>query len=163
MTMTSTRTSTGETLPVVGRPSTTAWAMRAAAAVIESTGIAGLSVTCDDNQIAIQVGSHLGDDAGRAALVARLAAALGTTAVRADSLTGPTAWVRADGALAGLPAKVFTTVSIQEAGGLPLACDNAGNIAQAATPALPAGWHWLTGLDPTTEPAAGPAAPGQVA
>lgn len=150
MTMTNTRTSTGEILPVVGRPSTTAAAMRAAAAMIESTQITGLSVTCDDNQIAIQVGSHLGDDAGRAGLVARLAAALGTTAVRADSLTGPTAWVRADGSLAGLPTKVFTTVSIQEADGLPLACDNAGNIAQAATPVLPTGWRWLTNLDPTT-------------
>lgn len=145
----------GDGLAVVGQPSTTAAAMRAAAALIESTQIVGLSVTCDDDQITIQVASRLGDDACRAALVARLAAELGTTAVRADSDNGPTAWVRADGSVAGLPAKVFTTVSVQHTGGLPLACDSAGNIAQAATPVLPAGWRWLTGLDPA---AAGPVA-----
>jgi hypothetical protein len=72
-------------MPVVGQIATTAAAMRAAAALIESTGIAGLSVTCDDSQISIQVCEHLGDATCRAALVSHLAAAIGSTAVRADS------------------------------------------------------------------------------
>jgi hypothetical protein len=138
----------GGAMPAVGQIATTTAAMRAAAALIESTRIAGLSVICDDSQISIQVGGHLGDDASRAALVTRLAVALGTTAVRADSPAGPDAWVRADGAISGLPVRVFTTVDIQHSGSLPLACDPAGNIARAATPALPAGWRWLTSLDP---------------
>jgi hypothetical protein len=140
------------TVPVLGQIATTTAAMRAAAALIESTGIAGLSVTCDDSQISIQVCEHLGDAACRAALVTRLATAIGTTAVRADSPAGPAAWVRADGAISGLPVRVFTTIDIQHAGTLPLACDPAGNTAQAATPALPAGWRWLTSLDPVPPP-----------
>jgi hypothetical protein len=142
-------------VPVLGQVATTAAAMRAAAALIESAGIAGLSVTCDASQISIQVGEHLGDAARRAALVTRLAAALGTTAVRADSTASPAAWVRADGAISGLRACVFTAVDIQHASALPLACDPAGKAAQAATPALPAGWRWLTSLDPAPAPAPG--------
>jgi hypothetical protein len=142
----------GGAMPVVGQIATTTAAMRAAAALIESTGIAGLSVTCDDSQITIQVGEHLADAASRAALVTRLAAALGTTAVRADSAAGPAAWIRADGAISGLPVRVFTTVDIRHAGALPLACDSAGNTALAATPVLPPGWQWLTSLDPAPAP-----------
>jgi hypothetical protein len=142
-------------MPVVGQIATTAAAMRAAAALIESTGIAGLSVTCNDTQICVQVCEHLGDAARRAALVTRLAAAIGTTAVRADSAAGPDAWVRADGAIGGLPVRVFTTVGIQHSGALPLACDPAGHAARAATPVLPAGWRWLTSLDPVPAPAPG--------
>jgi hypothetical protein len=154
MTMTTAASACGA-MPILGQITTTTAAMRAAAALIESTGITGLSVTCDDSQISIQVGEHLGDAARRAALVTRLAAALRTTAVRADSPAGPTAWVRADGAVSGLPVRVFTTVGIQHAGALPLACDPAGNTAQAAAPALPAGWRWLTSLDPVPAPAPG--------
>ncbi len=138
--------------PQASAPGMTAAAMRAAAALIESTGIAGLSVTCDDRQISIQVSEHIGDAASRAALVTRLAAAIGTTAVRADSPAGPAAWVRADGAISGLPVRVFTAIDIQHAGTLPLACDPAGNTARAATPALPPGWRWLTSLDPAPAP-----------
>jgi hypothetical protein len=152
MTMTATTTSAGGAVPVLGQIATTTAAMRAAAALIESTAIAGLSVTCDGNQISIQVGEHLGDAASRAALVTRLAAAIGTIAVRADSPAGPCAWVRADGAISGLPVRVFTPVDIQHAGTLPLACDPAGQAAQAATPVLPAGWRWLTSLDPDPAP-----------
>ncbi len=46
----------GGAMPVVGQIATTTAAMRAAAALIESTAIAGLSVICDHSQISIQVG-----------------------------------------------------------------------------------------------------------
>jgi len=153
--MTTAITTAGGVVPVLGQAATTTTAMRAAAALIDSTGIAGLSVTCDDSQITIQVGERLGDDARRAALVISLAAAIGTTAVRADSPAAAEAWIRADGAVSGLRVCVFTLVAIRHAGALPLACDPAGNTAQAAAPALPPGWRWLTSLDPVPAPAPG--------
>ena len=145
---------TSSTHPVIGQVATTTAAMRAAAALIESTSIAGLSVTCDDELITIQVGEYLADPATRTNLVARLAKAIGATVVRADSATSPVSWVRADGAIAGLRVRVFTAIAVQRTGDLPLACEGTGQIAQAATPALPAGWRWLTDLDPAAPPAA---------
>jgi hypothetical protein len=147
-----------DVLPVIGQIATTATVMRAAADLIEQAGIAGLSVTCEDEQISVQVGEHLGDVATRAVLVARLAAAIGTIPVRADSPAAARSWVRAEASIAGLPVKVFTAIPVQHTGGIPLACDSGGNIALAtgepARRALPPGWRWLTDLDP---------APGQVA
>lgn len=140
--------------PVIGQIVTTAAAMRAAASLIESAGIAGLSVTCGDEAISVQVSEHLGDPAARAALVARLAAVIGAAPVRADSACGTLSWVKAEGCIGGLRTHVFTPVPVQHADGIPLACDDAGRVAQATTPSLPAGWRWLTGLDP---------APGQEA
>jgi hypothetical protein len=87
--MTTAITTAGGVVPVLGQAATTTTAMRAAAALIDSTGIAGLSVTCDDSQITIQVGERLGDDARRAALVISLAAAIGTTAVRPSAAPSP--------------------------------------------------------------------------
>jgi hypothetical protein len=134
--------------PVIGQAATTAAAMRAAAALIESAGIAGLSVTCTGEQIGIQVCENLGDPAVRAGMVARLASAIGGTAVRADSAASPLSWVRAEGAIAGLRVHAFTAIPVQHAGDLPLACNGADQVAEAATPSLPAGWRWLTSLDP---------------
>ena len=142
-------TGTTSTYPVIGQVATTTAApMRAAATLIESAGIAGLSVTCDDAQVSIQVCEDLGDPATRAALVARLAAVIGATAVRADSAGSPLSWVRADGAIGGLRVHAFTPVPVQHAGDLPLACNDTGQVAEAATPPLPPGWRWLTSLDP---------------
>lgn len=147
-------TATVSTYPVTGQIVTTTAAMRAAAALIESAGIAGLSVTCDDDQIAIQVCEHLGDPAVRAGMVARLATAIGGTAVRADSAGSPVSWVRAEGAIAGLRVHAFTAIPVQHSGDLPLACNDADQIAEAATPSLPAGWRWLTSLGIAAVPAA---------
>jgi hypothetical protein len=141
-------TGTTSTYPVIGQVATTAAAMRAAATLIESAGIAGLSVTCDSDQISIQVGEHLGDPATRAGLVARLAVVTGATAVRADSAGSPVSWIRADGAISGLRVHAFTAIPVQYTGDLPLACNDAGQVAQAAAAALPPGWRWLTSLDP---------------
>jgi hypothetical protein len=151
-------TGTTSAYPVIGQIATTATAMRAAAALIESAGIAGLSVTCGDEQVTIQVGEHLGDPAARAGMVARLAAAIGATAVRADSAASPLSWVRAEGAISGLRVQAYTPIPVQHAGDLPLASNDAGQIAQAATPSLPPGWRWLTSLDPATPHAATQAA-----
>ena len=141
-------TGTTSMYPVIGQAATTAAAMRAAAALIESAGICGLSVTCDSDQVSIQVGEDLGDPAMRAGLVARLAAVIGATAVRADCAASPLSWIRADGALSGLRVRAFTAIPVQHAGDLPLASNDAGQIAQAAAPSLPPGWRWLTSLDP---------------
>jgi non-ribosomal peptide synthetase component F len=56
--------------------------------------------------------------------------------------------VRAEGAISGLRVRVFTAIAVQHTDDLPLACDDGDQIAQAATPCLPAGWRWLTDLDP---------------
>jgi hypothetical protein len=147
-----------DALPVIGQIATTTTAMRAAAELIESTQIAGLSVTCDDDAISVQVSEHLGDPATRAVLVSRLAAAIGAAPVRADSINRALSWVRAEGCIAGLRVKVFTSIPIQHAGGIPLACDPGGNIAQTTgtgRQTLPAGWRWLTDLDPAAGPTTG--------
>ncbi|MGO9161073.1 MAG: hypothetical protein ACLP7J_10230 [Streptosporangiaceae bacterium] len=136
------------TYPVIGQAATTAAAMRAAATLIESAGICGLPVTCDSDQVCIQAGDHLGDPPARAGMVARLAAVIGATAVRADSAASPLSWIRADGAVSGLRVRAFTPIPVQHAGDLPLASSDAGQIAQAAAPSLPPGWRWLTSLDP---------------
>jgi hypothetical protein len=145
-------TTPASTYPVIGQAITTAAAMRAAATLIESAGIGGLSVTCDSGQVTVQVGEHLGDPATRAGMVARLAAVIGATAVRADSAASPVSWVRADGAISGLRVQAFTPIPLQHTGDLPLASNEAGQIAQAAAP-LPTGWRWLTSLDPAALPA----------
>src|ERR1700739_1446307 len=49
----------------------TAAAMRAAAAVIEESGLPGLSVTCSSREIAVQVSAEAGTAAERAAQVGR--------------------------------------------------------------------------------------------
>ena len=73
---------------------------------------------------------------------------------RADSAGRPVSWVRAEGAIAGLRVRAFTAIPVQHNGDLPLACNDADQIAEAATPSLPAGWRWLTSLDTAAVPAA---------
>lgn len=87
-----------------------AHALRAAAALIERTGIAGLSLTIDDGQITIQVPAHLATPAARTAAVALLAAATGGQATR-QARPGPTyGWVHAEGELAGHPIRIFAPI-----------------------------------------------------
>jgi len=87
-----------------------AHALRAAASLIERAGIAGLSLTVDDDRITIQVPERLAAPAGRAAAVARLAAATGGQAAR-QARPGPTCgWVFADGQLAGHAVRIFTAI-----------------------------------------------------
>jgi hypothetical protein len=88
-----------------------AHALRAAAAFIERAGIAGLSVTVDD-QIAIQVPVHLAGSAARTAAVAILAAAAGGQAIRdTDPGRATHGWVTAHGDLAGHAVHIFTAIA----------------------------------------------------
>jgi hypothetical protein len=108
MTTATTRAGTGL---IPARPlAAQAHALRAAAALIEQAGIAGLSLTIDD-RITIQVPEHLAAPAARAAAVARLAAA---TSGRASRDTRPGSrtrgWVFADGQLAGHAVRIFTAI-----------------------------------------------------
>jgi hypothetical protein len=137
--------------PAVGQTATTAAGMRAAADLIDRSGTTGLSVTCADDRIGIQVTAGSGDAQARAAAVARLAACLGSAAVQEDSPAEGRSWIRAHGTAAGLPVEVFTALTVQEAAecnGQLLAAAPDGRIAAAMTPErLPRGWRWLTDLD----------------
>lgn len=82
-----------------------AHALRAAAAFIEGAGIAGLSLTVDEDEIVIQVPSRLAGRAARTAAVARLAAAAGGRARPWNRR-----WARGDGQIAGHPVRIFTAV-----------------------------------------------------
>jgi len=87
-----------------------AHALRAAAALIEQAGVAGLSLTIDESQITIQVPAHLAGPAARTAAVARLATATGAHAAR-DTRPGSTyGWIHANGQLAGHPVRIFTAI-----------------------------------------------------
>jgi hypothetical protein len=88
-----------------------AHALRAAAALIERAGIAGLSLTVDDDRITIQVPVHLAGPGARVAAVALLAAATGATAARHDRPGSRThGWVSAEGQIAGHAVRVFTAI-----------------------------------------------------
>ncbi len=87
-----------------------AHALRAAAALIEQAGIAGLSLIIDQSQITIQVPAHLAGPAARTAAVWRLAAATGAHPAR-NTRPGPTCgWIQANGQLAGHPVHIFTAI-----------------------------------------------------
>jgi hypothetical protein len=88
-----------------------AHALRAAAALIERAGIAGLSLTVDDDRITIQVPVHLAGPGARVAAVALLAATTGATAARNDRPGSRThGWVSAEGQIAGHAIRVFTAI-----------------------------------------------------
>jgi hypothetical protein len=157
----------GSSYPVIGQPSTTAAAMRAAADLIERSGVTGLSVTCADDRISIQVTAGAGGAQSRAATVARLAACLRSTAAQEDSPAGGRSWITAHGTAAGLPVEVFTPLTVQHAGAGPdgqrllLAAAPDGRVTQVAPPHhLPDGYLWVTDLDPSPPAAATSGMPG---
>ncbi len=88
-----------------------AHALRAAAAFIERAGIAGLSLTIDEDQITIQVPACLAGPASRMAAVAVLAAAAGGQPAR-DTAPGSRTygWVFAGGQVAGHAVRIFTAI-----------------------------------------------------
>jgi hypothetical protein len=155
--------------PGAEQPATTAGALRAAADLIERSAIAGLSVTCCEGRVQVQVTGRCGDAPARAAVVARLAGYLGSAcAVQEDSHSSDDSWIKATGSAGGLPVEVFTPLAVQHAGPgpdrqkPPLAIAPDGRIAQVAPPGhLPAGYRWLTDLEPSPAPAAIERAPGR--
>jgi hypothetical protein len=137
--------------PVIGEPAVTAAAMRAAAGLVEQSGLAGLSVTCTSEQISVQVCTWAGDPAQRAAHVAQLARLAGTHAYQHDSRTSAFSQIQASGQARGIPVTVFTALEVRtrpaSSGPVPLAIAPGGQVTAVPGGQLPAGWRWVTDLD----------------
>jgi hypothetical protein len=87
-----------------------AHALHQAADLLTQAGLAGLTLTFNDDKITIQVGAELGEPADRTAMVTHLAAIVGTRSRRWGG-TGPTAnWLIADGLWAGHLVHIFTAI-----------------------------------------------------
>lgn len=128
----------------------TAAAMRAAAAIIEESGLPGLSVTCSCREIAVQVSAEAGTAAERAAQVGQLAGIAGTHAYRDDSASSAWSSVRACGQARGIPVTIFTALAVRTggpAGADPLAAGPGGQVVPVPGGKLPCGHRWLTDLD----------------
>lgn len=136
--------------PAVTDCAVTAAAMRAAAAIIEESGLPGLSVTCSSREIAVQVSAEAGTAAERAAQVGQLAGIAGTHAYRDDSAASAWSSVRACGQARGIPVIIFTALRVRTggpAGADPLAAGPGGQVAPVPGGKLPPGHRWLTDLD----------------
>ena len=136
--------------PAITDCAVTAAAMRAAAAIIEESGLPGLSVTCSGHEIAVQVSAEAGTAAERAAQVGKLAGIAGTCAYRDDSAASAWSSVRACGQARGIPVTIFTALQIRTggpAGADPLAAGPGGQIVPVPGGKLPRGWRWVTDLD----------------
>jgi hypothetical protein len=136
--------------PAITDCAVTAAAMRAAAAIIEESGLPGLSVTCSSREIAVQVSAEAGTAAERAAQVGQLAGIAGTHAYRDDSAATPWSSVRACGQARGIPVTIFTALRVRTggpAGADPLAAGPGGQIVPVPGGKLPRGWRWVTDLD----------------
>jgi hypothetical protein len=136
--------------PPVTDCAVTAAAMRAAAVIIEESGLPGLSVTCSSREIAVQVTAEAGTAAERAAQVGQLAGIAGTHPYRDDSTATPWSSVRACGQARGIPVTIFTALRVRAggpAGTDPLAAGPGGRIVPVPGGKLPGGWRWVTDLD----------------
>ena len=155
--------------PVMGQPATTVSGLRAAADLIERSAVTGLHVACDDRRIQIQVTGDCGDAPARAAIVACLARYFGGVAVQEDSRHAGYSCITANGSAGGLPAEIFTPLTVQQADAGPggevlLAAAPGGRTVLVAPPHdLPVGHRWLTDLDPSPAPASIGGAPGHAA
>jgi hypothetical protein len=133
-----------------GELSVTAAAMRAAAGLLEASGITGLSVTCD-SEISIQVPAPFGDAPERAAVVTVLAGLLGSAAFQDDDPGRPASWIKARGMTGGVPVIAWTRIKVLTGGAddvTPVAVTRAGT--RTLLPSgirLRAGWRWATELD----------------
>ena len=130
--------------------SLTVSAMRAAADLIETAGVTGLSVTCSDTAIDIQVSRHAHQDPqARVGVVAALAEVLDGAVTQDDDHHRQACWLRANGQAAGLPVRVWTALQIPADapdGALAQAPD--GRVAATgSSTALPLGWRPITELD----------------
>ena len=90
-----------------------AHALRAAAAFIERTGLAGLSVTASDDGIAITVPRFAGSPAARTAAVTYLAVLTGAPCPRRRDYQS-WAWISTSGCIAGHDAHIHTTIEPDE-------------------------------------------------
>lgn len=139
--------------------STTAYALRAAADFIESSGVrGGVTVTCSGGRVQIRVTAPYGDTAARQAAVTRLAGLIGGTVRQQHEREFPSADLRAVGTVGGVPAMVSTNLAVRRDGppeepGRPFAVAPGGR-AETVPGRLPDGWRWVTALDPDPRQAA---------
>lgn len=136
--------------PAITDCAVTAAAMRAAAAIIEESGLPGLLVSCSSHEISVQVSAQAGTAAERAAQVGQLAAIAGTHAYRDDSAASAWSAVRACGQARGIPVIIFTALAVRTggpAGADPLAAGPGGQIVPVPGGQLPHGCRWVTDLD----------------
>ncbi|MDQ2876624.1 MAG: hypothetical protein M3Y33_18225, partial [Actinomycetota bacterium] len=128
-------------------------ALRAAADFIECAGLrSGVHVICSEGDVRISVWEPFADVSARSAIVARLAALIGGTVRQHDNPDYAISDLRADGAIGGLRAAVKTMLAVRRTtpligDGRPLAESPRGQVA-AVPGKLPAGWRWVTALDP---------------
>jgi hypothetical protein len=88
--------------------------IRDAADLVEASGIPGLALCPEPDEIVIQVPQATGDAAARARAVARLAGLTGGTAAP-DPRPGATqGWIRAAGVFAGHPVRIYTAIAKEE-------------------------------------------------
>jgi hypothetical protein len=91
-----------------------AHALRAAAAFIETAGLAGLSVTADSGgSLILRVPASAGTPAARTAAVAMIAAAIGAPAPH-RTVFGDCAWIASAGTIGRHPARVTTHIDDKE-------------------------------------------------
>jgi len=145
---------------VTGDAAATATALLDAAALIEQAGIGGLAVSCTADQVTIHVGRRHGTAAGRAAVVADIAAAAGAGPARQRSGgghdSGPVAWLEARGMAGTTVIEVITMLAVRPgpdgAGLLAAGPDGTAQVVRSGQD-LPAGWRWVTDLDDRAEAA----------
>jgi hypothetical protein len=85
--------------------------IRDAADLIERSGIPGLVLCPDQDEIVIQVPQAVGGAAARARAVARLADLAGGTAAPGPRPGGTQGWIRAAGVFAGHPVRIYTAIA----------------------------------------------------
>ena len=137
-------------IPVVGGAAATAAALLDAAALIEESGVPGLTVTCYTDRVSILVGTSAGDARHRAAVVAALGGLAGAARCRQADAAGerPAAWLDAAGQAGGTVVEITTPLAVRAVPGGTLAAGTDGQRAViAAGQQPPPGWRWVTELD----------------
>jgi hypothetical protein len=137
-------------IPVVAGAAATAAALLDAAALIEESGAAGLTVTCYTDRVTILVGASAGDARQRAAVVAALAELAGAARCRQADAAGeqPAAWLDAAGQAGGTVIEITTPLAVRAVpGGTLAAGPDGGQAVIAAGQRPPPGWRWVTELD----------------
>jgi hypothetical protein len=86
----------------------TAASLIATAALVSAAGAASVSVTVSGTDINVQVPTHAGAEADRAASVAAYAHALRAPVHRRNGPYSPHTWIETRGAIAGHPVHVWT-------------------------------------------------------
>ncbi len=137
-------------IPVVSGAAATAAALLDAAALIEESGAAGLTVTCYCDRVRILVSTSAGDARQWAAVVAALGELAGAARCRQADVTGtePAAWLDAAGRAGGTVIEITTPLAVRAApGGTLAAGPDGGRAVIAAGQQPPPGWRWVTELD----------------